>query len=831
MRPLQVPPAAAPLTTVLPGVRASDAATAFEFPNEAAQGKRARSLMQPQDLARRLLPRKLYEMLFEFATVGCAAECGPPWRQDVLDAAKAAGPHVSALMDDSIELIWEDVTYQQRAGFIRIVSESELFGGKTHPDLKISRVAVVPQANRRGRLILNLSAEVDVPEPSKGRRRKRGRRGRKHPSVNKTTEPVEDQTGVEALGTAMHSIMQFMFDTDNEWEIDWQKIDLSDGFWRMVVKEGHEWNFVYQLPKREGDTETFYVVPSSLQMGWKNSPAYFCSATEATRSLLQRILALTLQVGIAVPHRHEVYCFDLEPNIGGGLAEDDDLPPPPDTTADDSAWETPYDVSLLSRVFVDDFLNGLAGPKGRMARVRQQRWFGRATLHAVHAVFPPPEVLQHEGGRDSISKRKLLKGDARWKPYEVMLGFGVRGESAAGRTVAMPLDKKDKYVAKIQEALDKPRNYMMFSDFQKLHGKLQHASTIMPCMKGFMTPLNRVLGAKPQHVGLRPGGETRDALEAFAPMLEASHSHPTHISELVGPDLPHYYGYVDAAGGGAGGTWLPCTRWIQPLVWRVQWPDDIAREIRKQNGSVSNSDAEAAAVFIGECILDDELAGDTAGVSSHLGSDNSPTVGWNQRGASRASHKCPERLLRWKALRQRWTRRGPQDVDHIAGDDNDLGDVPSRSYDEKEPFYVPDGQDDLFLQVFSNKFPLDSTPQLGSWRIVRPRPEIVSAAILLLRGRNDTTIHPKASIGVAGVALPTSLANTLSSLACKAPTNTWNELTCSWPLLQPSGKEATPDVVNRLQARLSRKRFAGSHSAWSPADLETLAAQIQDNAT
>ena len=46
----------------------------------------------------------------------------------------------------------------------------------------------------------------------------------KHQSVNETTVPVPDQSGVEALGTAMRSIMQFMFDTDSAWEIDWQKI-------------------------------------------------------------------------------------------------------------------------------------------------------------------------------------------------------------------------------------------------------------------------------------------------------------------------------------------------------------------------------------------------------------------------------------------------------------------------------------------------------------------------------------------------------------------------------------------------------------------------------
>jgi hypothetical protein len=52
-------------------------------------------------------------------------------------------------------------------------------------------------------------------------------------------------------------------------------------------------------------------------------------------------------------------------------------------------------------------------------------------------------------------------------------------------------------------------------------------------------------------------------------------------------------------------------------------------------------------------MLDDELNGATAGVSSHIGTDNKATEGWYNRKASRASHKAPERFLRWLAMRQR----------------------------------------------------------------------------------------------------------------------------------------------------------------------------------
>lgn len=226
-----------------------------------------------------------------------------PVSTEILEQAKLAGPHVSALMDENVHLIWDDVQYQERAGFIKIVAASSLFGATTPDELKISRVAVVPQATRRGRIIVNLSAEVDrvtMRGTTRQDRRKRQRvrlnptvapvgsaapsrhynsKPSSHPSVNETSVPAADQSAVKLLGTALLAIMLFMFDVDCTWEIDWQKIDLSDGFWGMIVEDGKEYNFVYQLPQRAGDKELHYVVPSSLQMGWTNSPPYFCSAT------------------------------------------------------------------------------------------------------------------------------------------------------------------------------------------------------------------------------------------------------------------------------------------------------------------------------------------------------------------------------------------------------------------------------------------------------------------------------------------------------------------------------------------------------------------------
>ena len=77
----------------------------------------------------------------------------------------------------------------------------------------------------------------------------------------------------------------------------------------MITEASKEYNFVFELLKRPDDTKRWYVMPASLQMGWKNSPAFFCTGTEATRELIRRLLALTKATGIDVYHRHEHHCI------------------------------------------------------------------------------------------------------------------------------------------------------------------------------------------------------------------------------------------------------------------------------------------------------------------------------------------------------------------------------------------------------------------------------------------------------------------------------------------------------------------------------------------
>jgi hypothetical protein len=52
----------------------------------------------------------------------------------------------------------------------------------------------------------------------------------------------------------------------------------------MDCAEGEEWNFAYVLPQEDGKP-IMLVVPTSLQMGWVESPPYFCAATETLRDI------------------------------------------------------------------------------------------------------------------------------------------------------------------------------------------------------------------------------------------------------------------------------------------------------------------------------------------------------------------------------------------------------------------------------------------------------------------------------------------------------------------------------------------------------------------
>ena len=80
----------------------------------------------------------------------------------------------------------------------------------------------------------------------------------------------------------------------------------------------------------------------------------------------------------------------------------------------------------------------------------------------------------------------------------------------------------------------------------------------------------------------------------------------THVKELV-VGKAACKGTLDASGEGAGCVWLPGTKSLAPVVWRVEWPQEIKDALvtwENPNGKTTNSDPEMAAELLGWLVLE-----------------------------------------------------------------------------------------------------------------------------------------------------------------------------------------------------------------------------------
>ena len=241
------------------------------------------------------------ETLKEWET-GVPVDCGEAWDWDTVEAAVAQGAHRSATSPESIALVKEDVAYQVQAGYAEIVRWEDL--RRLRPkNLKVSPLAVVPQRNRRGRMILDLSFAVRRQTP-RGQRRKRNIDGDiLQESVNDTTVKQAPDGPVKELGNVLPRVLDFMAAVPEEEHIYFSKLDLADGYWRMIVEREARYNFDYVMPDEPG-ADTKLVIPSTLQMGWNESPAYFCATTKTVRDISQACIDERTPLPVHIMEKH-----------------------------------------------------------------------------------------------------------------------------------------------------------------------------------------------------------------------------------------------------------------------------------------------------------------------------------------------------------------------------------------------------------------------------------------------------------------------------------------------------------------------------------------------
>jgi hypothetical protein len=184
--------------------------------------------MQPQQLAAN---HPFFPTVNKWGTEGVPVDCGPDWTWQVIEQAVARGPHHSAMEPDNIKLVHEDIQYRVDAGFFQIMLWSDV--QKLWPsNLKISPLAVVPQKDRRGRLILDLSFPV-YPERTWANSRPQPLQQ----GVSDTTTRLAPDAPVREIGNVFRRVLSLLNDSEADEVVILSKIDLSDGFWRMLVQK------------------------------------------------------------------------------------------------------------------------------------------------------------------------------------------------------------------------------------------------------------------------------------------------------------------------------------------------------------------------------------------------------------------------------------------------------------------------------------------------------------------------------------------------------------------------------------------------------------------
>jgi len=232
-----------------------------------------------------------------------------------------------------------------------------------------------------------------------------------------------------------------------------------------------------------------------------------------------------------------------------------------------------------------------------------------------------------------------------------------------------------------------------FGEFESVIAKVRHAFTALPGGWGLLSLCNRLLQKRPPVVYFHRNESLHAAISNCRTILRESTSHPTRCPELVA-GWPDFIGVVDASSYGVGSVNIGKLSECLPMVFRLQWPpDSTANVISEANpkGTITNSDLELAGLVL-LWLMMEHVWGPLAEKRIALFSDNSPTVSWVQRMAC-CSSLVAEQLIRVLALRFKPQKVCPITTLHIAGDQNSMTDIPSRSFGSEHKWHFKSEHD------------------------------------------------------------------------------------------------------------------------------------------
>ena len=310
-------------------------------------------------------------ILQDYAAAGCPVDCGPNWSRQQIEETLRYGAHPSAKKTDARDYLIKETTAKVQEGFAKIVRYGDI-KTKLPRKLKLSPVAMVPHKSRAFRVILDLSFQLRSTQHP-------------HPSVNDATTSLAPAEAMAELGKVLRRIIATLsdgHDSNPQKPFMFSKLDIKDGFWRMIVSSDDAWNFCYAIPPPSQDTpldDIQIVVPNSLQMGWCESPPFFCAATETGRDVIESLISTNLPA-------HKFERKMLPQNFESLPQQCNDL----------------LSTATLIEVYVDDYIACIDNLSKDHIRT-----VSRAMLHGIHTIFPPPE--HHRSQR----RRPNLREEAR----------------------------------------------------------------------------------------------------------------------------------------------------------------------------------------------------------------------------------------------------------------------------------------------------------------------------------------------------------------------------------------------------------------------------------
>jgi hypothetical protein len=240
-------------------------------------------------------------------------------------------------------------------------------------------------------------------------------------------------------------------------------------------------------------------------------------------------------------------------------------------------------------------------------------------------------------------------------------------------------------------------------------------------------------------------------------------------------------------------------------VWRIKWPPDIVK--RFEDGHLTINDLEMAGLLLHYLLLEQLV--DLKHQHTAAWCDNTSAVSWTSRMTSTKS-AVGQQLVRALALRMVANESSPLAPLSIAGADNDMADLASRSFKHTGAQGNYDLSDLEFLTKFNSDFPLQ---QEHSWLLLRLHNKLNSLVFTVLRGETPPTgswIRLKkfaSDIGLTGAA--TSNSTTLTWSRFSKELQTEHELQSLEVSLATSVKGMQAEDIKSELDRF-RQRFAPS---------------------